>query len=67
MAPRPDLYFDRRSPPVRSVFLLIEELKIDINEKPIDLFKGENLSDDFLKVIFSLHKNVLVYDEYLIA
>lgn len=47
---KPQLYFDRRSPPVRSVLLLIEALKIDINHNKIDLFKGEHRSDDFLKV-----------------
>lgn len=47
---KPQLYFDSRSPPVRSVLLLIEALKIDVNHNKIDLFKGEHRSDDYLKV-----------------
>lgn len=48
---KPIFYFDNRSPPVRAVRLLKEALKIDLIEKHIDLFKGENRSEDFLKVI----------------
>lgn len=47
---KPTLYSDRRSPPVRSILLLIEELGIDVDEKVIDLFKGEHYSEDYLKV-----------------
>lgn len=48
---KPEFYFDRRSPPVRSVFLLIEALGIQVNCIPIDLAKGEHLSENFIKVI----------------
>lgn len=46
----PELYLDKRSPPVRSVLLLIEALAIKVEEKTIDLSKGEHLSEYFLKV-----------------
>lgn len=48
---KPELYFDQRSPPVRSVLLLIKTLGVDVDEKPIDLAKGEHLSETFIKVI----------------
>lgn len=47
---KPKLYLDRRSPPVRAVLMLIEALQIDIEENPIDLFKGEHYHDNFLEV-----------------
>lgn len=53
---KPDFYFDRRSPPVRSVLLLIEAFGIDVDYKPIDLGKGEHLSEHFVKVICILFK-----------
>lgn len=54
-----ELYLDRRSPPVRSVLLLIEALGIEVDEKLIDLSKGEHVQEDFLKVnitLFSIHR-----------
>lgn len=47
---KPILYFDKRSPPVRSVFMLIGALKLDLDYKPIDLIKGEQMHEEFLKV-----------------
>ncbi|XP_065368898.1 uncharacterized protein GstE14 [Calliphora vicina] len=41
------LYYDQRSPPVRSVLMLLKILKIDLDLKFIDLFKGEQLKPDF--------------------
>lgn len=49
---KPLLYYDDRSPSVRSVLMLINELKIDVEFKFIDLWKMENRSDEFVKVIF---------------
>lgn len=57
-------YFDSRSPQVRSVQLLIEALGIDIDQKLIDLFKGEHQSPDFLKV----QRNILdTLDSQIVA
>lgn len=47
---KPELYFDKRSPPVRSVLLLIEALGLDVQKNAIDLAKGEHLSESYLKV-----------------
>lgn len=52
---KPVFYFDNRSPPVRTIRLLKEALKIELVEKQIDLFKGEHLSEDYLKV-FKVYK-----------
>lgn len=46
----PILYFDNRSPPVRSILLLIHALDIPVEYKLIDLFKVEHLKEEFLKV-----------------
>lgn len=48
---KPVLYCDNRSPPVRSVLMLINELKIDCQLNEIDLFSREHLKDNYLKVI----------------
>lgn len=50
----PILYFDKRSPPVRSVLLLIHALDIPIEYKLIDLFKVEHLKEEFCK-LYPLH------------
>ncbi|KAL5286781.1 hypothetical protein ACFFRR_008035 [Megaselia abdita] len=47
---RPVLYIDKRSPPVRACLMLARILKIDLEYKEIDLFKGEQNSEEFLKV-----------------
>lgn len=61
---KPELYFDQRSPPVRSVLLLIKTLGVDVDEKPIDLAKGEHLSETFIKVIwneFNFWRHLIVW------
>lgn len=50
MSETPILYFDKRSPPVRSNLLLIQALNIPVEYKLVDLFKVEHLSEEFLKV-----------------
>lgn len=47
---KPELYVDHRSPPVRSTLLLVKTLGIDVDEKPIDLAKGEHVSKAFIEV-----------------
>lgn len=53
---KPILYYDDISPVVRSVLMLIDELKIDVELKFVDLFKGEHRSDEFFKVISNHQK-----------
>lgn len=43
-------YYDDISPVVRSVLMLINLLKIDVELKHINLFKGEHRSEEFFKV-----------------
>lgn len=47
---KPIFYYDKRSPPVRSIFLLIGALKLDVECVHIDLLKGEHVGEEFVKV-----------------
>lgn len=47
---KPILFYDDISPVVRSVLMLINDLKIDVELKFVDLFKRENRSAEFFKV-----------------
>lgn len=47
---KPVLYYDQRSPPVRSVLMLLKLLDIEVDLKFIDLFKGEQLKPEFKEV-----------------
>ncbi|XP_055380206.1 glutathione S-transferase E14 [Condylostylus longicornis] len=47
---KPILYYDDRSPPVRSCLMLIDHLGIECELRYVDLFKGEQKSSDFLKI-----------------
>lgn len=47
---KPVLYCDQRSPPVRSVLMLLKMLNIDMELKFIDLFKGEQMKPSFKEV-----------------
>ncbi|XP_055689039.1 glutathione S-transferase E14-like [Lutzomyia longipalpis] len=47
---RPILFCDRISPPVRSVFLLIRELNLDVEKRTVNLLKRENHHEDFIKI-----------------
>lgn len=58
---KPLLYLDRRSPPVRSVLLLIEALGIDVEERSIDLSRGEHLSESYLMVIVLKNTNFIYF------
>lgn len=44
------MYIDKRSPPVRACLMLAKMLNIDLDYKEIDLFKGEQSTEEFLKV-----------------
>lgn len=45
-----DLYYMPLSPPCRSIQMLAKTLGIELNLKVVDLFAGEHLKPDFLKV-----------------
>jgi len=45
-----DFYNIKFSPPCRSVELVAQQLKIDLNNKTVDLPKGEHLTPEYLKI-----------------
>ncbi|XP_055587072.1 glutathione S-transferase 1-like [Uranotaenia lowii] len=45
-----DLYYHPISPPCWSVILLAKQLDLPINLKKVDMFAGEHLKEDFLKL-----------------
>lgn len=47
---KPILYYDDRSPPVRSCLMLIKMLDIDVEMRYVDLFKGAQFEKQFLAV-----------------
>lgn len=50
MSQKPVLYLTPLSQPVRSVLLTAAELGIELEERELDLFKGENKTPEFLEV-----------------
>lgn len=44
------LYYSAVSAPCRSILMLAEALKLNLNLKPLDLMKGEHLTPEFLKI-----------------
>jgi len=44
------LYYMDLSPPCRSIMLLAKSIGLDLNLKPTDLFTGEHLKPEFLKM-----------------
>ncbi|KAM7342803.1 glutathione S-transferase E14-like [Cochliomyia hominivorax] len=62
---KPVLYCDQRSPPVRSVLILLKLLDIEVDLKFIDLFKGEQLKPTF-KEINPAHTVPTLVDDDLI-
>lgn len=50
MSEKPILYYLNGSPPVRSVFLVARALNIELDRRYLDLFKGEHMTPEFLKV-----------------
>jgi len=45
-----DLYLTVTSPPCRTVLMVAKELKIDINEKVVNMRNGDNRTPEFLKL-----------------
>ncbi|KAI8117138.1 Glutathione S-transferase E14 [Lucilia cuprina] len=62
---KPVLYYDQRSPPVRSVLMLLKILNIEVDLKFIDLFKGEQLKPTF-KELNPAHTVPTLVDDDLI-
>ncbi|CAD5117683.1 DgyrCDS6435 [Dimorphilus gyrociliatus] len=60
--PTLDLYTFAISPPCRAVISTAQILGVDFNEKHLELFKGEHLTEDFLK-LNPHHKVPLLVDE----
>lgn len=46
----PILYYANLSPPSRAVILTAQEIGLELNLKPISLFKREHLTPEFIKV-----------------
>ncbi|XP_033251691.1 glutathione S-transferase E14-like [Drosophila miranda] len=65
--PKPILYYDDRSPPVRSCLILIRLLAIDVELRFVDLFKGAQFEKAFLSVNPQHSVPVLVHDELVLT
>lgn len=69
---RPIFYYDERSPPVRSVLLLINALNIDIEYKLVDLFEIDHLKEEFIQINYFhtvpclKHKDLILTDSHAI-
>lgn len=50
MSEKPILYYLSGSTPVRSVYLVARALNIELERRYLDLFKGEHMTPEFLKV-----------------
>ena len=46
----PTLYGHKQSPFVRSAMMLLDILNVDYEFKFVDIFKGENMKPEYLKV-----------------
>ncbi|XP_017040788.1 glutathione S-transferase E14 [Drosophila ficusphila] len=65
--PKPILYYDDRSPPVRSCLMLIKLLDIDVDLRFVDLFKGEQFQKDFLALNPQHTVPTLVHDDLVLT
>ncbi|KAH8245864.1 hypothetical protein KR038_006368 [Drosophila bunnanda] len=69
---KPILYYDDRSPPVRSCLMLIKLLDIDVELRFVDLFKGQQFQKDFLalnpqhSVPTLVHGDLVLTDSHVI-
>ncbi|XP_075167802.1 glutathione S transferase E14 [Haematobia irritans] len=57
---KPVLYYDERSPPVRSVLMLIKILDIEVDLQSVDLFKREQMKPEFVEVKNSVRINEMI-------
>lgn len=69
---KPILYYDDRSPPVRSCLMLIKLLDIDVELRFVDLFKGEQFGKEYLalnpqhSVPTLVHGDLVLTDSHVI-
>ncbi|XP_017868946.1 PREDICTED: glutathione S-transferase E14 [Drosophila arizonae] len=63
----PILYYDDRSPPVRSCLMLIKMLNINVELRFVDLFKGAQFEKDFLALNPQHSVPTLVHNELLLT
>ena len=47
---KPIIFIDKRSPPVRSVLMLVDMLNIDADFQNVNIFTGEQFGEEFLRV-----------------
>lgn len=45
------LYYTIMSPPSRTILTVAEAIGLELEKKNVDLFKGEHLTPEYLKVI----------------
>ncbi|KAH8407624.1 hypothetical protein KR222_008249, partial [Zaprionus bogoriensis] len=69
---KPILYYDDRSPPVRSCLMLIKMLGIEVELRYVDLFKGAQFAPEFLalnpqhSVPTLVHNDLVLTDSHVI-
>ena len=49
-----DLYYSPCSPPSQAIMLTAKALGVDLNLKFVDLWKGEHLQPEFMKVCMNV-------------
>ncbi|EDW01760.1 glutathione S-transferase E14 [Drosophila grimshawi] len=64
---KPILYYDDRSPPVRSCLMLIKMLNIDVELRYVDLFKGAQFEKQFLTLNPQHSVPTLVYGDLVLT
>ncbi|XP_034477552.1 glutathione S-transferase E14 [Drosophila innubila] len=64
---KPILYYDDRSPPVRSCLMLIKMLNIDVELRFVDLFRGEQFEKEYLALNPQHSVPTLIHDEVILT
>ncbi|SPP73900.1 glutathione S-transferase E14 [Drosophila guanche] len=64
---KPILYYDDRSPPVRSCLILIKLLAVDVELRFVDLFKGDQFEKDFIALNPQHSVPVLVHGDLVLT